>query len=56
MANILIKCPKTGELVRTGINMDPESLRSSSVSGAQMTCSECGGVHTWGSKEAVLDS
>ncbi len=55
MAQIVITCPKTGNPVPTGMDMDRESFESGTF--VQLTlknCPECGDDHTWDTKDAQL--
>ena len=54
MANVVIKCPKTGKLVPTGMNMDEASFKTSSMSGNSFICPACGETHTWNKDQASL--
>ena len=56
MANVMIRCPKTGEAVPTGIAMEPDSWRSTQMSDNRIQCSSCGEVHVWQKEDAFLDS
>lgn len=50
---LMIKCPKTGKAIPTGFDMDETSLATATLTNNSVTCSECGGTHTW-SKSDVL--
>lgn len=54
MAEVMIKCPSTGKLVSTGINMDKANFESSKMSNNTLICSACGQPHTWSKKDAQL--
>jgi endogenous inhibitor of DNA gyrase (YacG/DUF329 family) len=54
MANVVIKCPKTGKLVPTGMNMDEASFKSSSMTNNSFNCPACGETHTWNKDQASL--
>ena len=54
MANIMIKCPKTGKLVLTGISMDKKSFETAKLEDNTVRCPACRGYHTWSKKDAVL--
>lgn len=53
---VMITCPTTGEVVPTGIAMDPESFKSSDLRSNSVGCGACGQSHTWEKGEAFLDS
>jgi endogenous inhibitor of DNA gyrase (YacG/DUF329 family) len=53
----MIKCPKTGEPVPTGIGMDFENFKTVKMSGNVLgNCPACGGSHTWEQEDAFPDS
>lgn len=54
MASVMIKCPKTGKLVPTGISMDKKSFETAKLENNAVGCPACGGNHTWSKKDAVL--
>lgn len=54
MAIIMIKCPKTGKDISTGMAMDKASFQSSSLSQNITSCPHCGNQHTWDKKDAWL--
>ncbi len=55
MGRVMIKCPKTGEMIPTGISMDEESSRSSRIlEGGRVECPECGAIHVWSKSDAVV--
>lgn len=56
MANVMIRCPKTGEAVPTGIGMDFESFKSVEMSDNQVRCTSCGEMHLWQKEDAFPDS
>lgn len=51
MSMLKIKCPTTGKLVPTGMDIDENSFESMQMSGNQMRCEACGNTHTWGKKD-----
>ena len=55
MAAISIKCPTTGELVSTGMTMEPVSFYRSILTGNSVKCPHCGETHIWTKAEAVID-
>ena len=55
MGMVMIKCPQTGRAIPTGIKIDRESFRRSSVFFARTHCSICGTNHGWFAREAWVD-
>ena len=47
---LMIRCPKTGVAIPTGIAMDPQSFATSGMSNNSSRCPACGETHVW-SKE-----
>lgn len=56
MGRVMIKCPKTGKMIDTGMAMDEQSFRSSTLQNNQVGCPECGQTHTWDKDDAVVVS
>jgi hypothetical protein len=55
MAQVMIKCPKTGKLVPTGIVMDKISFKTSTLTNNTLgNCPACGENHVWSKKDAIL--
>jgi endogenous inhibitor of DNA gyrase (YacG/DUF329 family) len=52
MAMIMIKCPKTGKDVATGIKMEKTDFDSSEMSGNSVKCPHCGDMHVWDKSQA----
>lgn len=52
MGTVVIKCPKTGKTISTGIGMDKSSFENSNLSNNSVSCPACGGMHTWNKKDA----
>jgi hypothetical protein len=52
MGVVMIKCPRTGHEIRTGIKTDRQSFRRSAVFFARTYCSICRDDHEWFAKEA----
>ncbi len=55
MPKLMIRCPKTGKAIFTGIVMDKASFESSSLSENSVQCTECGNAHTWNKDGAFLE-
>lgn len=53
VAPLMLRCPKTGLAIPTGIAMDPESFESSGFQNNSSYCPTCRESHPW-SKENVF--
>lgn len=57
MADVMIKCPRTGEPVSTQIGMDFDSFRSATMRDNVLgSCPACGEDHVWQKEDAFPDS
>ncbi|PZO73106.1 MAG: hypothetical protein DI629_20325 [Mesorhizobium amorphae] len=54
MADIVIKCPATGETVATGMVMEPEEFAQAEIGMNTFQCPACDEVHTWNKRDAFL--
>ena len=55
MGQIVIKCPKTGQLVSTGMAMNWQSYTSATLTQKTLSnCPECGDSHTWDKTDTQL--
>ena len=54
MASIMIRCPRTGFDVSTGIEMDWAAFNRLREVHAEINCPACGGTHVWTRAEAWL--
>jgi hypothetical protein len=55
MANVLIKCPKSGMPVPTGIAMDKVAFATATLKNNTVgLCPDCGESHTWSKDDAFL--
>ena len=54
MADIVIKCPSTGEIVATGMTIEPEAFEAAEIGMNTFQCPACDQVHTWNKKDAFL--
>ncbi len=54
MRTIMIKCPKTGRWISTGIDVHPDSYASIPDTVAKIRCSACGQNHLWSKKDALI--
>ena len=54
MADIVIKCPSTGEIVATGKTMDPEEFEAADLGMNTFQCPACDQPHTWNRRDASL--
>ena len=53
MGTVMIKCPKTGNALSTGMGMDQASFDSSNFTDNTVgPCPHCQGSHTWSKKDA----
>ena len=58
MAMVMIKCPKTGEPVPTGYELEPEYFNSPAATMASSIlekCRSCGETHTWSKSVAFQE-
>jgi hypothetical protein len=57
MGELMIRCPKTGKPVSTGIYMERGKFRSMPVFFSSSFCPSCGSSHEWFARDAwVCDS
>jgi endogenous inhibitor of DNA gyrase (YacG/DUF329 family) len=54
MGELKLECPKCHKIIGTGISMDLESFKTSSLRSNSSNCPKCGSLVTW-DKENVLD-
>jgi hypothetical protein len=54
MGVITILCPKTGQQVSTGIQMDQASFKAMPIKQSVMRCWACGGEHSWSKRWATF--
>jgi hypothetical protein len=52
MGAVMIKCPQTGQHIRTGMIADRNSFESTPVFFARVHCPICRAEHEWFAKEA----
>ena len=55
MLKIMIECARTGRLIATGIETDPNTFHSLSEFEAKTFCAYCNRQHLWSKKEACLE-
>lgn len=55
MPRLLIECPETHKLIYTGRNFNWETLESTKLGENEIPCNECGQIHHWSRKDAILD-
>lgn len=55
MPQIMIKCPKTGKAVATGMGTD-SAAGLGMFKGNSFQCPACGQMHTWDGKDAFLET
>lgn len=51
---IVIRCPRTGRDVRTGVWVDAATFARSEMTGNSVFCMYCGAVHRWDKADARL--
>jgi hypothetical protein len=56
MANVTILCPRTGERVPTGLDIDEEAFQGLRPIVSRMKCPACGSEHVWSKANAELSS
>ena len=54
MNALMIKCPKTGQLIPTGIETDELSLRLTDNVTSRAWCRHCNDEHEWQTQDAFL--
>ena len=54
MGELMIRCPKTGKPVSTGIHMDRTKFRSMPVFFSASYCASCGRLHEWFARDAWM--
>ncbi len=54
MADICIECPVTGEVVATGMTIDPEEFETTDLGMNTFQCPACDQTHTWNKRDAIL--
>ena len=52
MGMVMIKCPQTGRAIPTGIEIDRERFRASTVFFSRTRCPACQADHAWFAREA----
>jgi hypothetical protein len=55
MGMVMVKCPQTGRAIPTGIKIDRESFRRSTVFFSRTHCPTCRTDHAWFAREAWVD-
>jgi hypothetical protein len=55
MGMVMVKCPKTGHAIPTGIKTDRESFGRSAVFFSRTRCVICHTDHPWFAREAWVD-
>lgn len=54
MSALVVNCPKTGQRISTGIEIESEDLSRLPEIRARVDCPACGGVHAWTRADAYL--
>lgn len=52
MGHLMIKCPKTGDPIFTGLTADKESFAVMPVFFGRVLCPTCGAAHEWFARDA----
>jgi hypothetical protein len=52
MGHVMIKCPKTGNAIFTGLIADRESFAVMPVFFGRVPCPTCGAIHEWFARDA----
>ena len=52
MGMVMIKCPQTGRAIPTGITIDRERFRCSTIFFSRTRCPVCHADHAWFAREA----
>ena len=52
MGNLMIKCPRTGEEIYTGMTAERTSFAVTPVFFGVAFCAACGGTHDWFARDA----
>jgi hypothetical protein len=55
MGTVMIRCPRTGNAVSTGIETERSVFDRLPLVEARLCCSLCGDEHVWTAKEAWLE-
>jgi endogenous inhibitor of DNA gyrase (YacG/DUF329 family) len=55
MAMVMIKCPRSGKAVPTGMDLDPDAFDSSEFGDLALECPECPEIHPWSKEDAFLE-
>ena len=53
---VMVRCPKTGRELSTGIEMDSVTLERLPNIRSKIECPVCGVEHVWSTREAWLDN
>ncbi len=56
MGTVMIKCPRTGRNVSTGIEVEPETFAALPNVDTWLKCSACNGFHYWNKSSAWLST
>ncbi len=54
MGTVMIRCPRTGQAISTGIEMEPSVLDRLPLVQAWRHCPACGEEHAWDARTAWL--
>ena len=51
---ILVRCPVTKKLNVTGVVIEEEVFAAAELKPGTVSCSHCGGTHSWNKKQVIL--
>jgi hypothetical protein len=52
--SLLVRCPSTSKLTDTGRTIEANRWPMAKLKTQKVTCTHCGGVHTWTKKDVIL--
>lgn len=53
---VVIRCPQTGELIPTGVQMDAKAFATVTLRDYITICPKCGATHKWSKSDAVPET
>lgn len=55
MSRAMIRCPETGGMIYTGVDLGWGEVAASRFIGETLPCRRCGSVHAWNENDIELD-
>ena len=55
MSRAMIRCPESGRMIYTGVDLEWEEVAASRFVGEKLACPRCGAVHAWNENDIELD-